>query len=179
MSLAIADLQHEHDAILSALRVLEHMAERAGRGEPVAADLAAFLDFLGEFVDRCHHGKEEGLLFPAMARAGLAEHGGFIDELHAEHVAGRELVQRMTEACNPGLRLAEFAAAAAAYAAHLRAHIAKENDVLFPMAERLLDDAAMAALQRGFAEHEAKVIGEGRHARLHALLHTLRAKYLG
>lgn len=179
MSPAIADLRHEHDAILSALQILERMAEQADRGAIATADLTAFLGFLREFVDRCHHGKEEGLLFPAMTHAGLAEHGGFIDELHAEHVQGRALVQAMEQACTPSLRAADFAAAATAFAALLRAHIAKENDVLFPMAERLFDDAGMAALYQGFAEHEEKIMGEGRHQQLHALLQQLKAKYLG
>lgn len=179
MSQAIADLRHEHDAILSALQILERMAARAGRGEVAEADLAAFLDFLREFVDQCHHGKEEGLLFPALIRAGLAEHGGFIDELHAEHIQGRELVRRMAEATTPPIRASEFASAAAAYAAHLRAHIDKENAALFSMSERLLDAPDMEALARAFAEHEDKVIGQGRHAQLHALLHQLKSRYLG
>ncbi|MOA20975.1 Hemerythrin HHE cation binding domain protein [compost metagenome] len=179
MSQAIADLRHEHDAILEALQVLERMAEQADRGAIATADLTAFLGFLREFVDRCHHGKEEGLLFPAMARAGLAEHGGFIDELLAEHVQGRALVQAMAQAGTPTINAAEFAAAATAYAEHLRAHIAKENDTFFPMAERLLDTPTMEALHQAFAEHEAKVIGAGRHEQLHQLLHQLKAKYLG
>lgn len=179
MSQIISDLTHEHDAILSALRTLERMAERSQRNELAPGDLAEFLGFLREFVDQCHHGKEEGLLFPAMAKAGLAEHGGFIDELLAEHAQGRALVQAMAQAGTPTINAAELTAAATAYAEHLRAHIAKENDVLFPMAERLLDDPILAALQQGFAEHEEQVIGGGRHEQLHALLHQLKAKYLG
>ena len=179
MSQIISDLTHEHDAILSALRILERMTERAQRNQLAPDDLAEFLGFLREFVDQCHHGKEEGLLFPAMAKAGLAEHGGFIDELHAEHVQGRALVQAMAQAGTPTINAAAFAAAARAYIEHLRAHIAKENEVLFPMAERLLDDPILAALQQGFAEHEEKVIGAGRHEQLHQLLHQLKAKYLG
>ncbi|SDT17006.1 hemerythrin domain-containing protein [Pseudomonas oryzae] len=178
MSQAIADLRHEHEAILFALQILERMAEHAGRGTITAEDLSGFLDFLREFVDRCHHGKEEGLLFPALIRAGLAEHGGFIDELHAEHVQGRELVRRMAEAATPPIRASEFASAATAYAAHLRAHIDKENAALFSMSERLLDAPAMEALARAFAEHEDKVIGQGRHEQLHALLHQLESRYL-
>ncbi|MCM2331966.1 MAG: hemerythrin domain-containing protein [Pseudomonas sagittaria] len=179
MSQIISDLTHEHDAILAALRILERMAERAQRNQLAPGDLAEFLGFLREFVDQCHHGKEEGLLFPAMARAGLAEHGGFIDELLAEHVQGRALIQAMAQAGTPTINAAEFASAATAYAEHLRAHIAKENDTFFPMAERLLDTPTMEALHQAFAEHEAKVIGAGRHEQLHQLLHQLKAKYLG
>lgn len=178
MHQAIADLTHEHDAILSALRILERMAAQAQRGGLAAGDLARFLRFLHEFVDRCHHGKEEGLLFPAMLAAGLAEHGGFVDELLAEHAQGRALIRAMEDAGTPVIDAPAFASAAAAYAEHLRAHIDKENAVFFPMAERLLDAAVMAELQRGFAEHELRVMGPGRHEQLHALLHRLKAQYL-
>lgn len=178
MSQAIADLRHEHEAILSALPLLERLAARASGDAVAAADLAAFLDFLHEFVELCHHGKEGELLFPAMVKAGLAEHGGFVDELLAEHAHGRELLQRLVEASAP-LQAHAFATAAAAYNAHLRAHIDKENTALLPMAERLLDSPDMAALQQAFAAHEERVIGHGRHARLHALLERLEAKYLG
>lgn len=176
MSQAIADLRHEHQAILSALPLMERLAARADSSADAAADLAAFLDFLREFVDRCHHGKEEALLFPAMVKAGLADHGGFIDELRAEHVQGRELLQRLVEASAP-LQAHAFATTAAAYNAHLRAHIDKENTVLFPMAERLLGSPDMAALQQTFAAHEERVIGHGRHEELHALLKRLQAQY--
>lgn len=178
MSQAIADLRHEHEAILSALPLLERLAARAGSDTGAAADLAAFLDFLREFVELCHHGKEGELLFPAMVKAGLAEHGGFIEELLAEHAHGRELLQRLVEASAP-LQAHAFASAAAAYNAHLRAHIDRENSSLFSMAERLLDSPDMAALQQAFAAHEERVMGHGRHAQLHGLLERLQEKYPG
>lgn len=178
MSQVIAELRHEHDAILEALPVLERMAERAAQGQLPAEDAGEFLDFLRAFVDQCHHGKEEALLFPALIAGGLAEHGGFIDELHAEHIQGRALVQAMAQACSrrPG---ADFAAAATAYAGHLRAHIGKENAALFSMTERLLDEPVLAALQQAFAAHEEKVMGAGRHQQLHARLQQWRTTYLG
>mgnify|MGYP001324037741 CR=1 FL=1 len=132
MSQAIADLRHEHDALLAALQILARMPAQAD-----AADLAAYVDFL------------------------------------------REMVQAMAQACTPSLQAADFAAAATAYAEHLRAHIAKENDVLFPMAERLLDDPVLASLQQRFAEHEQKVMGAGHHQQLHARLQQWRTTYLG
>ena len=71
MSQVIAELRHEHDAILEALPVLERMAERAAQGQLPAEDAGEFLDFLRAFVDQCHHGKEEALLFPALIAGGL------------------------------------------------------------------------------------------------------------
>lgn len=65
MSRAIDDLMNEHDAILSALKILRAIAQRVAAGQPTEAeDIAAFIGFLKEFADKCHHGKEEGILFP-------------------------------------------------------------------------------------------------------------------
>ena len=68
MSQAIDDLRHEHDAILSALDILDSVEVAARQGTAATGDLAAFISFLKEFVDKCHHGKEEGMLFPALAK---------------------------------------------------------------------------------------------------------------
>ncbi|MCQ4347967.1 hemerythrin domain-containing protein [Pseudomonas stutzeri] len=179
MSQVIAELRHEHDVILSALAILERMATRAERGQLPAEAAGELLDFLRAFVDQCHHGKEEALLFPALIAAGLAEHGGFVDELHAEHVQGRALVQAMAQACGNGRPGGEFAALATTYATQLRAHIDKENAALFSMTERLLDEPILAELQQAFAAHEEKVMGHGRHAQLHAQLQRLAAQYPG
>src|SRR3546814_8480944 len=59
-------LKHEHDAILMALKILDQISGEARQGNATSADVVQFLGFLREFVDTCHHGKEEGLLFPAM-----------------------------------------------------------------------------------------------------------------
>jgi hemerythrin-like domain-containing protein len=34
------------------------------------------MEFLTVFVDKCHHGKEEEFLFPALEAAGIAREGG-------------------------------------------------------------------------------------------------------
>jgi hemerythrin-like domain-containing protein len=49
--------------------------------------------------------------------------------------------------------------------------------VLFPMADRLLTESQLEKLYAGFEEHEEKVIGQGRHEELHAMLKSLEEKY--
>ena len=66
---ATADLWEEHKAVLHMLTVLEGLVARMGRGEtPYADDLQKVVEFSRVFVDRCHHGKEEQLLFRLCGR---------------------------------------------------------------------------------------------------------------
>ena len=179
MSEAIDILRHDHDAILMALSILDRIAEEARHGQIAPADAQDFLGFLREFADKCHHGKEEGLLFPALVTAGLPEQGGPVGQMLLEHEQGRDLVAAMSRSSESAIEPESFAEAAHIYSAHLRAHIDKENNVLFPMAERLLAPAVLEELREGFEQHEEKVIGHGRHEQLHDMLKALKVKYLG
>lgn len=59
----------------------------------------AAVDFLHTYADRCHHRKEEDILFRALARKPLsAEHRLVLDELVAEHVFARTTTARLVEA---------------------------------------------------------------------------------
>jgi len=180
MSKAIDDLMHEHEAILFTLKVLGKMEAIAEKGQALdAEDAAALIGFLKEFADKCHHGKEEGILFPALEKAGVAKEGGPIGVMLREHEMGRELIRGMDEAirrrpADP----AAFAKAAGSYAQLLTQHIDKENNVLFTMAERVLGDEHLDVVYERFEEHEEKVIGAGRHEELHAMLDVFEKKYL-
>ena len=178
MSKAIADLMNEHEAILSAILILERMLAAMEKAPSVdAKDMHAFIGFLKEFADKCHHGKEEGLLFPALVGAGVPDKGGPIGVMLAEHAQGRQLIRDMEESISTDVDRVKLAQAAREYATLLRNHIRKENMVLFPMADRMLTEPQLEKLYEGFEEHEEKVIGQGRHAELHAMLKSLQEKY--
>ena len=85
MSQAIDDLRHEHDAILSALDTLDRVEVEARQSTVAAGDISGFIGFLKEFVDKCHHGKEEGMLFPALVKAGASEWEASVPVLLSEH----------------------------------------------------------------------------------------------
>jgi hemerythrin-like domain-containing protein len=178
MSKAIADLMNEHEAILSAIQILERMIAAMEKATSVdTKDIHDFIGFLKEFADKCHHGKEEGLLFPAMVGAGVPDRDGPIGVMLADHAQGRKLIRDMEESISTGVDRAKLAQAAGGYASLLRNHIQKENTVLFPMAERVLTETQLVKLYEGFEEHEEKVIGQGRHEELHAMLKSLQEKY--
>lgn len=177
MSRAIDELLHDHEAVLLALEVLERMTERPDQVPP--GDPAEMVGFLKVFADECHHGKEEGTLFPALVAAGMPQEGGPVGVMLSEHIQGRELIRRMEAASRPPLDAPAFAVAARQYAMLMRAHIEKENGVLFPIAERMLPPAELDRISQAFGRHEAEVIGEARHEQLHALLQRLHDRYGG
>jgi hemerythrin-like domain-containing protein len=177
MSTAIDDLKHEHEAIRFTLKVLAKMAEQSERGNADDADRHAIIAFLREFADKCHHGKEEGILFPEMEQAGIVREGGPLGVMLSEHVQGRELIAAMESALQSADGSA-FSKAARDYIRLLDTHIWKENEVLFPMAENAINAGDFEDIYDRFEEHEEKVIGHGRHEQLHAMLDAFEEKYL-
>lgn len=148
-------LRDEHRIILEALDVLESAADRlAGGGTLPDGWWAELIEWLRGFADRNHHAKEESALFPAMVRAGVPSEGGPIGVMLEEHTQGRALVQAMASAPP-----AERPAIARRYVRLLRDHIDKENGVLFPMADAVLDERAQEALASQF---HAAAIEQGR-----------------
>jgi len=71
--------------------------------DPVFIDTA--VDFIRTYADRCHHGKEEDILFKALAEKNLTpELRQTMDELIQEHVWGRETTAALVKAKEGYLR---------------------------------------------------------------------------
>lgn len=59
------------------------------------------IDFFRTYADRCHHGKEEDILFKALAEKGMSqEHSLMLDTLLKEHVIARKIISRLAGAVN-------------------------------------------------------------------------------
>ena len=178
MSKAMNDLMNDHEAIMMALDIFSRMLDLNGQtAKSDQTEFSGFLDFLKEFTDKCHHGKEEGILFPAMIGAGVPDRGGPISVMVSEHIQGRGLIHDMEEALEEPGNIDRFNLAGRNYVNLLRTHIQKENSILFPLAEKLFSPAVLEQMYFSFEQHEEKVIGHGRHEELHAMLDTLKAKY--
>jgi hemerythrin-like domain-containing protein len=98
--LPIGPLMIEHRLIERMIRLmgdeLHQMGERT-RADPAFIDVA--VDFIRTYADRCHHGKEEDILFRDLAKKPLSpEHRKTMDELVAEHVYARAKVKKLVEA---------------------------------------------------------------------------------
>jgi hemerythrin-like domain-containing protein len=167
---ATADLRHEHEVILRGLDVLERLADRLAAGQPVRdATLGELVQLLQTFADRCHHGKEEDQLFPAMRAKGM---GGTLAVFLEEHEEGRGYLRTLVS----GASGAERAAAARRYIGMLRDHIQRENEILFPLADELFSAEEHDALARAYEDVELRVVGPGVHERLLTTLARLEGE---
>jgi len=181
---ATEQLRAEHEGIGVMLRVVDQVcAKLESEGSFNDEQFEKIIEFLKVFVDRCHHGKEEDLLFPAMEKAGVPRNGGPIDQMLFEHQQGRRHVSAMDDALKQyrtGSAGAgsEISAQARSYKALMTQHIDKENSVLFPMADSLLSEEIQETLFVKFEELEEKRIGKGVHERFHTLLDELGKIYL-
>ena len=180
MKFASEDLRNEHEGVLFGLDILEKMADTIRQeGMMDAKDAAEMVNFFRLFADKCHHGKEEGLMFPAMERVGIPNKGGPIGQMLAEHNQGRQHIAEMGASTEGGTLQAErFAEAATAYTQLMRAHIDKENSVLFPAGDRMLPMDVQKQLLDQFEGFEEAVMGKGTHEKLHETLHRFEEKYL-
>lgn len=181
----IGELNDEHQAVKVALAILREIAARLSRKAGVdLAHLDQLLEFLTTFVDRCHHGKEEDLLFKALEKAGVPKEGGPIGVMLSEHELGRGYIRGLRQGLT-ALKAGDQNAVASVikniqnYSDLLAAHIEKEDNILYPIAEQSFSQADNEALRRGFEEIEEHRVGAGKHEEFHRMLHRLQEVYLG
>ena len=181
---ATEQLKAEHEAVKLMMKILEAACDRVKVGNTLQiADFDEMIDFLKIFVDQCHHGKEEQILFPQMEKAGIPKENGPIGVMLAEHEQGRGYIRGMSQAIvdyNSGATEATqpLIENVTLYIELLGQHINKENEVLFTMADKLFSAEIQNQLFDRFEELEEKVIGSGKHEELHRRLERLSAAYL-
>lgn len=154
-------------------------AARLGAGGAFdATRIEGMLDFIRNLADRCHHLKEEDQLFARMAERGVPVACGPIAVMRHEHEVGRAHVRAIAAAL-PGATedtrasIDAVAANLAPWAELLTAHIHKEDNILYPMALKVLGTQDLSDLETGFARVEREAFGAGGLERHRAFVRDL------
>src|SRR4030042_1391269 len=96
----IAPLMIEHRLIERMIDVMKEQLvfiEKEKNVDPEWIETA--VDFIRTYADRCHHGKEEDILFRDLGGKKLTdEHKRTMEELVEEHRLGRKITGRLVEA---------------------------------------------------------------------------------
>lgn len=133
-----ARLTREHSAALLQLRVLDEASHalRAGYAEDAHLRLNMAIAFIDGDV-RQHNEKEERFLFPVMEKHGTVPTALFVDEHRTLWSAYSALRETAKDIKTSG-RGEELVRRAMEVVTTLTDHIAKENDMLFPLAKSIL-----------------------------------------
>lgn len=124
------ELRREHDLIDRLLGSLRTFAAKLAGSGASAADGFAILDCLQAYAGDWHHEREEGVLFPALARFVPSDRGPIAVLLSDHHaLAGALAAMRASLAAGDA---ETFARLVREYTSALWAHIDAENSVLFP-----------------------------------------------
>jgi hemerythrin-like domain-containing protein len=181
MTRPLTILMDEHRLIEQVLGSLETCAIEVEGGLALERAVAlGYADFLRGFADAWHHGKEEDILFRRMVERGFSEETGPVAVMLHEHRQGRALVGAIAAvgagagagAVAPA-EATTFLSSALGFVPLLRQHIQKEDNILYPMSQRVLTSAEFETMLEDFAAFEAKAGADGARDRLEALAERL------
>jgi hemerythrin-like domain-containing protein len=163
----IAPMMIEHRLIERMIDVMKEELDRLQRKNEVSPFfIETAVDFIRTYADRCHHGKEEDILFRDLKKKNLSqEHERIMNELIEEHIWGRKTTGRLVEANDRYLNGDDKAIEAIidcvrSLAEFYPKHIEKEDKHFFiPVMEYFSKEEQDAMLQEGY-EFDKKLIHE-------------------
>jgi len=165
--LPIGPLMIEHRLIERMLHLLSAQAKRIrGGAAPEPEFISGALDFIRTYADRCHHGKEEDILFRDLGRKSLsADDASLMNELTREHIWARSRVGELAAAAADWRRGSGGAAERIARAldelsSFYPEHIRKEDKVFFPASMNYFSVEEKDRMLAEMAEFDRKLIHE-------------------
>jgi hemerythrin-like domain-containing protein len=162
---ALSIIRDEHRSLVAVLQGLQFLV-RDVHDRGVTPDFELFtliLDYIDMFPEKFHHPKENEHLFKAV-RARSADANALLDALESEHAHGDGLVRELRHAL-ARWRVAgpagfdAFAGAVEAYLDFHWKHMRKEEDVVLPLAERVLTAADWEAIDAAFRANDDPLFG--------------------
>jgi hemerythrin-like domain-containing protein len=163
----IGPLMIEHRLIERMIALMGNELQRLKAEKEVdTAFILTAVDFIRTYADRCHHGKEEDILFRELQKKDLSkEHERVMNELLEEHKWGRKITGRLVEA-NEGYidgdkkTLSIISDCLRSLVEFYPKHIEKEDRHFFiPVMEYFSQDEKDALLKEGY-EFDQKLIHE-------------------
>jgi uncharacterized protein len=153
-------LMNDHQTTEKVFEAVERAL--AGPGNPPPGLLRDAAQYFKEYVDGCHNRKEEEHLFPLVEQRGIPRHGGPLAVMLMEHEQNRQILPVLVDLVDEYIAgdatvLDKLRETFAAYASLMKNHFWKENDILYPMARRVMSGADAQAVVAGIEAVEDSV----------------------
>jgi hemerythrin-like domain-containing protein len=169
-------LMREHRVIERMIAVLARQLDSIDTDGSVDPDtIDTVTDFIRWYADRCHHGKEEDILFQRLASKELdSALAGAMADLIEDHARGRALTRRLSEgnkrfAVGDTSALSEIGLAVQELVAFYPAHIEKEDHHFFKPCLEYFTDAEKTQMLKDFDDFDRALI----HAKYLATVEVL------
>ncbi len=175
-------LAKEHALVMLVTRVAEQEVRyMRDTGEYRSDEVRAIVDFFELFTEACHDPKEEHILFARLVDRGLDADTGILGQFYREHA---EFTERLREIAHwlrrdrkeGPLDVAELADMLDGYLHLMRAHVAREEELLYTLANGLLTDEDQEELLRAFASVDDAETAEGLQDRYSEIAHLLMSR---
>ncbi|MCP4725722.1 MAG: hypothetical protein GY863_11835 [bacterium] len=144
-------------------------------------DIGKFARFFREFADKCHHGKEEDILFKEMQNFGFSVNDGPLAVMYQEHKLGREQVSIMFNLSKyddwDDEKTEQAISACRLFCQLLSNHIYKEDNILYPMAENRIPEEIIREMHGSFLDFDNNEMGKENIDELFQLAGELTDKY--
>ena len=140
--MSTAHLRKDHDLIEKVIAAMQTTVSLLKDGKKVPESiLLPTIDFAKNFTNVCHHGKEEDTLFPALGKMGMPTNMGPIHMMIMEHKTTKKIAEKIEEFAKTYLDAGDpsnLIEGMELYIEHVKAHLWKENNRLFMMADARL-----------------------------------------
>ena len=142
LPMSTAHLRKDHDLIEKVIAAMQTTVSLLKDGKKVPESiLLPTIDFAKNFTNVCHHGKEEDTLFPALGKAVIPTNMGPIRMMIMEHETTKKIAEKIEEFAKTYLDVGDpsnLIEGMELYIEHVKAHLWKENNRLFMMADARL-----------------------------------------
>jgi hemerythrin-like domain-containing protein len=165
--LPIGTMMWEHrliERLIGRIRNEIRRIDEEAKSDPVFIEKVT--DFFRTYADRCHHGKEEDILFRELEKKDLApEHKKMMQRLVEDHTIGRNLVKRLDEARTSYLSgdeesLSEIRNVLSELESFYPEHIRKEDKEFFYPCMEYFSDQEQREMLNEFNDFDRKMIHE-------------------
>lgn len=174
---ALRIISEDHSNMWRLATTIDHVAEEIEGGakvDPVFFD--SVFDYIEQFVDRCHHPKEDDHLF-RLLRLRSTKVAAILDTLQEEHRDGPQQLKTVRACVAPAARgelaAPEFVAALRVYTAGLKSHMRQEENLIMPLAREVLTREDWADIDRAFLDNEDPLFGDKAKAEFRELFHRI------
>ena len=161
----IGMLMLEHRLIERMVELIDKKNERMENIDEFALGLIDdAVRFFREYADRCHHGKEEDILFKELQERNISqEHKEMLDALIEDHIRARKLVAGLDEICktykaNMGASVEKTQDILEKIVELYRTHIKKEDEIFFPASMGYFSEKERADMIERFKEFDMSLI---------------------